>query len=94
MYGTTARVTLNTPVTLVSSTSCTSSSSKAGERIVADRAGVVDEHVDAAAALGDALDGGRAGRGVADVDLLGGDLRARGARGGDDRLARPRRCSR
>ena len=45
---------------------------KSGQRIVADRAGVVDQHVDAPGALDHALDRRGAGRGIAHVDLLRG----------------------
>ena len=44
---------------------------EAGQQIVADDAGIVDQHVDAAAALGDRARRRRARRGVADVDLFG-----------------------
>ena len=42
--------------------------------VVADDAGVVDQDVDAPAAIGDPLDRGGARLGIAHVDLLGGDL--------------------
>ena len=56
---------LNTPPTFVSSTRLDVVVVERRERIVANDAGVVHQHVDAPGAIGKLLDSGRARRGVA-----------------------------
>ena len=80
MNGTTARVMLNVPVTLVSSTALHVLVLQGGQRIVADHAGVVDQQINAAGAVNNLLDERRAGRGIAHVHGFGGNLCA-GIRG-------------
>ena len=82
MCGATARMTLNTPPTLVARTLETSSSGQSGQQVVADEAGIVDEQVDALAAIRNRFDRGRARRVVGDVDFGGGNLQSRTAAGG------------
>jgi len=59
-----------------------------GELVVADDARIVDQDVDAAAAIRDTLHGGSAGRRVAHVDLVGGDLASGGIAVGDHSVRR------
>ena len=69
-----------------------SSSSSAASGLSRITPGVVDQHVDASAALGEPLDRGGAGGRVGDVDLLGMDLVAGVAQLRDDVAAPLPRC--
>ena len=86
MCGTTARVMLNTPTTLVSSTSATSSSSIAASWLSRMMPALLTRMSMRPAAFDNPFDGGRAGCRVAHVDLFRRDVRPpRIARGHDFR---------